>query len=397
MKALRTLESLPISGKRVFLRADLNVPISNRKIADDSRLLAFKATWQYLLERGARIVLATHIGRPAAGDMPNFFDPDLSTGMLMDWFRTQDHPVMYERDLVRAHSLSTELPAGSTVLLENLRFFNGEKTVNAPFAELLASLADYYVNDAFGLIHRGDTSVTLLANEFAPDRRAAGLLIQREVATLMPIATSPQQPFLVVLGGSKVSDKLAMLGKLIRKQQAARPTHIVVGGLAAFPLLAAKMERAMPGVEENDLTLAANLLRDAQAARITVELPSDHRLEDGTVIPTEEIGDEPPVDIGPATVATYTSSIARARTIFCNGTMGRYEDEEGWEGTRDVLRALAESEAYTVVGGGDTAAALKKMELNEKIDFVSTGGGATLAFLAANDPMKLPGLDPLTR
>lgn len=402
-----TIQKLSVKGKRVMLRADLNVPLSYDAIINDFRLQAIRPTLDYLLEQGAKIILATHIGHPELlidhGTCPQealakvnvSHHPELSTKRLLPWFKEHGYAIEREKDLHIAQRKSMIDPE-TILLLENLRFFHGETEHNVQFADMLAELADIYINDAFGLIHRNDTSITLLAEQFAPEDRGIGLLMEKEMHELSQLRTNPTQPYLMILGGKKIKDKIALLEHAL--QQPHHPTTIILGGAIAQTFLVAQGHRlGMSLVDPSALDLAQRILSKAKAANITLELPKDLMIElsNGTVqdypitnIPRQGTA----IDIGPASIKRYTQLIEQAETIFMNGTMGKYEQTSGSVGTQSIFSACAKSKAHTVVGGGDAVAALYAYGLADSIDYISTGGGATLAFLSARNPDKLPGL-----
>lgn len=330
---------------KVFLRADLNVPTKDKKIVQDYRLHAILPTINEIKKAGNKIILATHIGRPPAADHTNFFDENLSTKILVPWFEQHGYEIEYEMDLLKAIEKSKQHPK-KILLLENLRFFNGERQTNLEFAQLLAQLADSYVNDAFGLLHRNDTSVTLLPEQFPPDKRSFGLLVKKELQELTKLKENPEQPYIVILGGNKSETKLKLLHKLLEQPESTRPEKILLNGLLAQAL--------------------------TQPPHKNVLLPIDTQTDRNNNI----------FDIGPKTIELFKKEIARAKTIFANGTMGAYEQPEYETGSKAILQAIADSSAYTVIGGGDAVAATFQFGLEKKMDFLSTGGGATLAFLA---------------
>ncbi len=394
---LLSIQDLPLNGKRVFLRADLNVPLSNGTIIDDYRLKAILPTIDYLLKHQAKIILATHIGHPDAHAQTNFFDPELSTKLLVPWFKAHGYTIERERDLHTAQRKSFIDP-GKILLLENLRFFNGETEHNSLFANLLANMADLYINDAFGLIHRHDCSITLLPELFSPEHRGVGCLIQHEIAELSQLKEQPQQPYLMVLGGKKIKDKIALLDNLLLLAPEQRPQKLLLGGAIANTFLSAQglgMGKSL--IDNTAIAFALEFLTKAQKSGVAIMLPSDLMitLSDGTTAPypTNAIPRTgTAVDIGPNSIISYTKEIDQAQTIFANGTMGIYEQENAVTGTKTIFQAMANGDAHTVIGGGDAVAALHTFGLEDKIDFISTGGGATLAFLSHGEIEELPGL-----
>jgi len=351
------LSTIDVSHKRIFLRADLNVSFDDQGIIiDESRLQALKPTLDYLIDQSATIILATHIGRPTAGTV----DASVSTKLLMPWFKDNNYETDHHPDLKKAFSTSI-LKTPAIIVLENLRFFKGEKIVNDDFAFKLSELADCYVNDAFAVMHRTDTSVTLLPKHFDKDKRAFGLLVEKELTALHKLRDNPAQPYVIVMGGAKADEKIGILEKIITTSESYRPAIICAGGLVGLKLL-----------ERDDIRSLA------QQHNISLLLPRDHN--------------EGKTDIGPQTIDTFCTAIQTARTLFINGTMGMYEkgDEAG---TKKILECIAGTDAIKVAGGGDAVASIHHYGFAENFDFLSTGGGATLAFLASNEPEKeLPGL-----
>lgn len=364
------LEKLSLEQKRVFLRADLNIPTENKQILEDHRLYAILPTIDYIKSHGGKIILATHIGRPN-----HAYDENLSTRILVDWFKNHGYAIDYEIDLLKAIKKS-KFDFDTILLIENLRFFAGEKEVNLEFAELLAQCSDVYVNDAFGTIHRTDTSVTLLPEQFSPENRAFGLLVEKELAMLRKLKGNTERPFVIVIGGSKAETKIKMLEQFL----IAKVDTILIGGAIAAQI-------------------GEGFLETAKHHNVTVLLPNDVCTvqQIGDDVSVYDIGDIPNgniiVDIGPKTTETFISKIKQAKTIFANGPMGIYEQPAYGTGSKKILEAIAAAPAYSIIGGGDAVAATTTYGLAEKMDFLSTGGGATLAYLScANPEEELPGL-----
>ena len=392
---IKSIKTVDLKHMRIFLRADLNVPLHDKKIMQDYRLNAILPTINQIQEHGGKVILATHIGRPDAESKKNFFDETLSTQLIKPWFEKQGYTVEYEVDLLKAKEKSYE-NFKSILLLENLRFFNGEKTHSEDFAQLLADLADIYINDAFALIHRNDTSVTLLAQQFLPENKACGLLIEKEITALSKLKENPAQPFAIVLGGNKIDSKIPLLESFFHTSK--KPSDILIGGAVALPFLHAQNLSLdiKPEIDKETVAIAKKLLEQAQAAGVTIHLPQD-------LMVVEEPGSDavsihsvtpaicPPqhcVDIGPQTIKQFQEVITRAKTIFVNGTMGVYEKPAYAQGSKEILTAVAQASAYRVVGGGDGVSAVHCFDLHEKFDYLSTGGGATLAFLASENPLE---------
>jgi phosphoglycerate kinase len=370
MTAVPTLEDLPpVDGKRVLLRADFNVPLRDGEIADDLRIRAALPTIEWLVGRGAQVVACTHLGRPKGKADPRY-------------------------DVGPVRERLAEVAPG-VELLENLRFDPGEEANDPAFVERLVDGFDAYVNDAFGASHRAHASIV------GPPRSlpsAAGRLLAREVEVLLGLRDDPRRPFLAILGGSKVSDKLSVIEALLGVAD-----QLLVGGGMCFTFLAAAGNGTGASLREDDMVDTCRRLLDEHGDRLV--LPSDitalgpggelMRPEAGGDV--RQIGTSVPegwtgVDIGPGTAADFGDRIADARTVFWNGPMGVFEDPRFAAGTRAVAAAVAESRAFTVVGGGDSAAAVAEFGLADRIDHVSTGGGASLELLEQGD---LPGLAAL--
>ncbi len=369
---MKTIKTLDLKGKRVFLRSDLNIPISSKetlnvdeKILQDYKLEKIIPTIDYIIKNGGKVILATHIGRPKAEGHTNFFDIDLTTKILVPWFEKRGYKICYEIDLEKAITLSKQ-NFGEILLLENLRFFNGEKgspQEREKFAKILRDTADVYVNDAFALSHRDDTSVTLLPQKF--EQKSVGLLTEKEISQLNKIKTNPKQPFVFILGGNKIKTKIPLLKNLIEKEN-DRPSSIIIGGAIADVFLDTK-NPSKTKYNKEDIEFAKSFLEKAKENNIKILLPID-KLE---------------LDIGPETIKLFCKEITKAKTIFVNGTMGVYQKKDSQTGTKEVLKSIANSNAYTVAGGGDCVAAIHMFDLQDKFNFLSTGGGATLAFLGS--------------
>ena len=387
----RTVRDLDLEeGARVLVRVDFNVPLEDGKVTDDSRIRATVPTIELLLERGARVILCAHLGRPEDRDPETSLEPaSKRLGELIDAPVTQAPDVVGD-DVRRAVD---ELEQGSVLVLENLRWESGETDNDPELAKELASLADFYVNDAFGASHRAHASTAGVA-EHLPS--AAGLLLEREVTTLRGIIEDPERPFVVVLGGAKVSDKMALIDTFLESSDA-----LLIGGAMCFSFFRAQDKPTGDSmVEEEGVDLAKEVLEKADDARSRLVLPVDivagddfdadaeRRELDGIEVPDGWMG----LDIGEKTTEAYGKEIGDAATVFWNGPMGAFELEPFSTGTRAVAEAVAESSATTVVGGGDSAAALAEFGLAERVDHLSTGGGAALELLEGKE---LPGVEVL--
>lgn len=391
-KLTSLLPSWDLTSQRVFLRADLNVPLKNGTIVNDYRLRALLPTIELIQKKGGKIILATHIGRPQGNDA------SLSTRHLIPWFEQHAIPVEFEDDLEKALSKSHE-QHGSILLLENLRFSYGEKKYNEPFAHALSQLGDYYVNDAFGLLHRTDTSITQVPLLFSPEKRTIGLLIEKELSMLNQLVENPKKPMVLIVGGGKAHDKLPLLNFLIDKAQT-----ILVGPALAFTFLKAlgcNVGKSL--VDETALEECKKLIMKAQKIGTSLILPSDfivaHTTFDGQLFPHPiSLNDFPHdgvgISIGPETTKLFAQEIVRAGTVFLNGLMGSVQRPETLHGMDGMLQAMAQSQGFTVIAGGDSVAATELLGYADKIDYLSTGGGATLTYLSGQ---KLPGLDAFIR
>ncbi len=380
-----------LRGERVFVRADLNVPLDAGQIGDDTRIRASLPTLQRLVEAGARVVLASHLGRPKGQAKPELSLKPVAV-------RLSEHlgrPVQHVSDCVgeEAERSANALGEGDVLLLENLRFHKGETDNDPAFCAALARLADVYVNDAFGAAHRAHASTAGLPA--LVERRAAGDLLLAELKSLRRVI-EPERPLLCILGGAKVSDKLRVLEAL-----AKRADVLAIGGAMAYTFLRANGEATGTSlVEEDRLEDAVRVAEAATASGHELLLPSDHvvaqRIDPDA--PTQIVRQIPDgwmgVDIGPETRALYAAKAAKARTIFWNGPVGIFEIEAFAAGTKAVARAVADSSALSIVGGGDSLAAANRMGVGDRISHLSTGGGASLEYVQG---LALPGVVALER
>jgi phosphoglycerate kinase len=388
--ALRSMDTLAVDGRRVLLRLDLNVPLKDGRVLDDTRIRAAAPTVRALARRRAIVVACSHLGR--AKGKP---DPALSLAPVAPLLAQHAGvPVRFVADVAgeaAAHAVAQAKP-GEVVLLENLRFEAGEEKNDPGFCAALAALADVYVNDAFGTAHRAHASTAGVAAHFA--ERAAGPLMAREIAALTQVRDHPDRPFAAVVGGAKISGKLETLTSLARRAD----TVVLVGGMANTFLLARGVAVGRSLVEADLVPTAREILSAASAARVTVVLPTDVVVASsvdgpGRVAEIAAVGpDNMILDIGPTTRARIGEVVARARTVFWNGPAGVFEKPAFAEGTRAIALALAASTGFTVVGGGESVAAVQQAGVADKLSHVSTGGGASLEFLAG-DP--LPGVAAL--
>jgi len=389
---IRALPELNVEGRRVLVRVDFNTPLdANGDVADDTRVRAAVPTIRHLLENGARIILMSHLGRPK-GKPESRFSTRAPASVLAELL---GHEVIHTDDCIGwgARKLAGDLSDGDILMLENTRFHEGEQGADEGFAKSLAELGELYVNDAFGTCHRGDASVALVPQHFV-GKRAAGFLVKTELKRLGELLDKPSRPYVAILGGAKVSDKIGVIDALLN-----RVNVLMIGGAMAYTFLdAQEIPTGSSRVERDKVWLAKKLLAKAETVGVQVMLPDDHIVStafdaDEDATSTSEL--EPGwmgLDIGPRTAKRYADKLRQARTIFWNGPMGVFEKDAYAAGTRIVAEAVAQSEAYSVVGGGDSAAAIAKFGLADKVGHVSTGGGASLEFLEGK---TLPGLAAL--
>jgi phosphoglycerate kinase len=391
MPAKLSVRDLDVKGKRVFCRVDYNVPIRDGRVSDDARITASLPTLRLLAERGASTILASHLGRPGGKPKPEFSLRPVA-GYLSGLLGVEV-PFCEACIGESAEAAAGAVPAGGFLLLENLRFHREEETNDPGFSSALARLAEVYVNDAFGTAHRAHASTAGVPALLKP--AAAGLLLDAELRHLGRLLERPDPPFVAILGGAKVSDKIELIENLL-----PRADLFLIGGAMAYTFLKADMKPVGKSlVEEDRLTLAKALVQKARAAGKDVLLPVDHVVTVGgrddtyrTTEGVEIVGEEAGVDIGPRTAETFAARIGAARTVLWNGPLGRFELEPFSHGTRRVAEAIAASDAVSVVGGGDSAAAVRAFGLDERMTHVSTGGGAALEFLSG---LPLPGVEAL--
>lgn len=382
-----TLPEMHLDDKTIFLRADLNVPLEKGKILNDFKLQALQPTLDFLLNKKGKVVLATHIGRPKNQE------EKLSTKHLLPWFESHGYEVTFAQDPQEAAQKIQTLKKGF-VLLENLRFFPGEKDRSKTFAQELKQCGQIYVNDAFGTLHRKDTSVTLLPELYSKENKTFGFLIEKELSNLQKLRKNPKKPYVVLLGGGKVSTKLPFIKAMLHKADA-----ILVCPALVFTLLKALGKPVGKSLVDSEQFNAMKELWELPIAREKLKLPEDYQIaldsRDGKISFTanDEIPDNAiATAVGPKTVIAFGEMIQQAKTVFFNSAMGFADKPETMEATKHLLLALGESEAFTVVGGGDSVSAAFAAGVADTINFLSTGGGATLAYLSGEE---LPGLKAL--
>lgn len=387
----KTVRDVDVKGKRVFVRVDFNVPLAEGRITDDTRIRAALPTIRYLREQGARVILASHLGRPKGKVKPEF-----SLLPVREHLATLlGTPVAFIEDPLAEAALSAvnQLTDGEVALLENTRFFPGEEKNDAELAKQFARLADLYVNDAFGAAHRAHSSTEGIAHELPG---VAGFLMEKELAVLGAALAAPARPFTAIIGGAKVSDKIKVIENLLTKVD-----RLLIGGGMANTFLLGQGNAVGKSLVEADLTEEAKRLVElAQAEGKELLLPVDVVLAkefrndaESRVAAVNGIGEEEmALDIGPETIRNYRAAIADARTVLWNGPMGVFEMDAFAIGTNAIAAATAQVDGTTIIGGGDSVAAVEKAGLAERMTHISTGGGASLEFLEGR---KLPGVEAL--
>lgn len=385
----RTIEDIDVKGKRVFLRVDFNVPLDdNGNITDDTRIIAALPTIKYLLSKGARLIICSHLGRPK-GEFNMKYSLMPVAKRLVDLLINK---IYFGKDIVGPDAMekAKKLNVGEILLLENIRFLKGEENNDPELAQKLASMADVYVNDAFGTAHRNHASIVgvpkLLPN-------AVGFLMGKEVNTILSTLENPQRPFVAILGGAKVADKIYVVLNLLKKVDT-----ICIGGGMAYTFLKAKgVKVGQSMVDEEKVELAGQMLAEAEKRKVKILLPIDN-LCASVFSPTAKAikikGDIPDnmmgLDIGPKTIKLFKNELKKAKTVVWNGPLGVFEFENFSKGTEKIAKAVARVKGKTIVGGGDSIAAVHRLGKTKKITHISTGGGASLQMLEGK---PLPGIE----
>jgi phosphoglycerate kinase len=389
-----TVKDLELKGKKVFCRVDFNVPLDDQgRITDDTRIAASLPTLRYIIEQGGRLILASHLGRPKAAPNPKYSLAPIAPHLS----KLLGKPVAMAKDCIgpEVEQLASGLRNGDILLLENVRFHAGEEKNDPAFCRQLAALADFYVNDAFGTAHRAHASTEGVARLLSP--AVAGFLMEKEIRYLGGALAEPRRPFVAILGGAKVSDKILVIENLLAKVDA-----LVIGGGMAYTFLRAQgHEVGKSLVEADKIELAGELLAKAAQRGVRLLLPQDHviarefkadaehRVCTNTDFPADWMG----LDIGPQTAELFAGLLKNAGTVVWNGPMGVFEFPAFAQGTFAVARALADSDALSIIGGGDSVAAVNQSGLDDRMTHISTGGGASLEFLEGKE---LPGIAALT-
>ncbi|WP_394121624.1 phosphoglycerate kinase [Planococcus donghaensis] len=392
MQQKMTMKDLDLKGKRVFCRVDFNVPMEEGKVTDDTRIRAAVPTIEYLIEQGAKVILASHLGRPK-GEVNE--DMRLAaTGVRLGELLHKEVKSLDESIGEKVEQEISAMQEGDIILLENVRFHPGEEKNDEELAKAFAALADVFVNDAFGAAHRAHASTAGIAN-YLP--AVSGLLLEKELDVLGKALSEPERPFTAIIGGAKVKDKIGVIDHLLDKVD-----NLLIGGGLSYTFIKAQgYEIGNSLVEEDKLELANSFIEKAKQKGVKFYLPIDataasefSKDADTKSVKIEEIpADWMGLDIGPETAALYADVIKDSKLIIWNGPMGVFEMPSFENGTKSVAQAMAETSGYTVIGGGDSAAAVEKFHVAEKMDHISTGGGASLEFMEGKD---LPGVSALT-
>ncbi|MCK5632458.1 phosphoglycerate kinase [bacterium] len=380
------LHDANLTNQIILVRADLNVPMNKGKITNDYKLNRIIPTLELILKNHGKIILTTHCGRPQN------CDPNLSTKNLLSWFKKKGYQIEFAENLETAKKKRASF--SQILLLENLRFFPGELSGQKEFAKKLAALGDYYVNDAFGALHRTDISICLVPTFFSNSKRTIGLLIEQELIHLNKLLQKKKSPYVVLLGGAKIKTKLPLIKNFLEHADIILLCPAVV--FTFLKVLGKSVGKSL--VDNTLIDTCSKILNIAKEKNTQILFPVDYQISDSfDGIPTISNSNEIPqnavgISIGPKTVSLFADEIKKAQTIFYNGVFGNEKNKDTLQSMKSILTAMKESNAFTIIGGGDTVAVAQKLGFDNSFDFYSTGGGATLAYLAGK---KLPGLDVL--
>lgn len=388
----KTIEDIEVAGKKVLVRCDFNVPLDeNKNITDENRLIGALPTIKYLIDHKAKVILCSHLGRPKGEFNPKFSLAPVAKRLS----ELLGQEVKMADDVIgdSAKALAASLKDGEVMLLENVRFHKEEEKNDPEFAEALASLAEVYVNDAFGTAHRAHASTAGVAN-YLP--AVCGYLIKKEIEIMGKALSNPERPFVAILGGAKVSDKIGVIENLLDKVD-----YLIIGGGMAYTFLKAKgYEIGTSICEDEKIELATNIMEKAQQKGVELLLPVETVVakefsadSEPVVVPSDKIpADMMGMDIGPKTIELFSEVVKKAKTVIWNGPMGVFEFPKFAVGTKAIAKALAETDAVTIIGGGDSAAAVAQLGFADKMTHISTGGGASLEYL---EGIELPGIAAL--
>lgn len=379
------LTSWSLQGKRVLVRADLNVPMENSTIKNDFRLRAILPTLDLILQKEGKVILVTHRAKPTQPTS------ELSTKLLIPWFEQRGYRIGFCPEIPTVQDLAA-FNHCQIIMLENIRFFPGERLHDRSFAQSLAMIADYYVAEGFGVLHRNDTSVALLPTLYAPERKTIGLAVARDLTMLYPIRTNPPRPFCLIIGGAKIADKLELVKELVPKLD----TILLCPALCFTITKTLGLPIGNSLVDNNAENLVKELLTEVDKYSVKLIVPSDYQVarqtRDGELFivpanafPEDAIG----MSIGPVTSTLFANEIARANTILFNGTPGFYDKPDTLKGTKTLLEAMQQSKGISIVAGGDSIAITEQLEMTGNITHLASGGGATLKYLSGQ---ALPGL-----